>query len=123
MPRVKGSKTARARRNRLSKQVKGFWGRRKNGRAAQETLKRAFNFAFRDRKTKKRDFRMLWIARINAAARINGITYSTMISGLKAAQIDINRKVLADLAINDAGAFSQLAETAKSMRPVAAAKA
>jgi large subunit ribosomal protein L20 len=123
MPRVKGSKTARARRNRLSKLVKGYWGRRKNSRGAQETLKRAFNFAFRDRKAKKRDFRMLWIARINAAARINGLSYSNMISGLKAAQVEINRKVLADLAANDPGAFAQLAQTAKASKPVAAAKA
>jgi large subunit ribosomal protein L20 len=114
MPRVKNSKTSRARRNRLSKLVKGYWGRRKMARGGQETLKRAYNFAFRDRKAKKRDFRMLWIARINAAARMNGMSYSTMISGLKAAQIDINRKVLADIALNDPKAFSQLAETAKS---------
>jgi large subunit ribosomal protein L20 len=117
MPRVKNSKTSRARRKRLSKAVKGFWGRRKMARGGQETLKRAFNYAFRDRKAKKRDFRMLWIARINAAARINGMSYSTMISGLKAAQIDINRKVLADIALNDPKAFSQLAETAKSSKP------
>lgn len=116
MPRVKNSKTSRARRKRLSKAVKGFWGRRKLSRGGQETLKRAFNYAFRDRKTKKRDFRMLWIARINAAARTNGMSYSTMISGLKAAQIDINRKVLADIAVNDPKAFSQLVETAKSSK-------
>jgi large subunit ribosomal protein L20 len=113
MPRVKNSKTSRARKNRLAKAVKGFWGRRKNSRGAQETLKRAFNFAFRDRKAKKRDFRMLWIARINAAARVNGISYSKMMSGLKAAQIDINRKVLADLAASDPVAFAALAQTAK----------
>jgi large subunit ribosomal protein L20 len=123
MPRVKNSKTSRARRKKLSKAVKGFWGRRKMARGAQETLKRAFNYAFRDRKAKKRDFRMLWIARINAAARLNGMSYSTMISGLKAAQIDINRKVLADIAINDAQAFAQLAETAKANRTAPAAKA
>jgi large subunit ribosomal protein L20 len=89
-------------------------------RGGQETLKRAFNFAFRDRKAKKRDFRMLWIARINAAARINGISYSVMISGLKAAQIDINRKVLADIAANDPAAFAQLAATAKTAKPAKA---
>jgi len=120
MPRVKNSKTSRARRKRLSKQVAGYWGRRKMSRGGQETLKRAFNFAFRDRKAKKRDFRMLWIARINAAARINGISYSVMISGLKAAQIDINRKVLADIAANDPAAFAQLAATAKTAKPAKA---
>lgn len=123
MPRVKNSKTSRARKKRLAKAVSGYWGRRKNSRGAQETLKRAFNFAFRDRKAKKRDFRMLWIARINAAARNNGLSYSTMISGLKNAQIDINRKVLADIAANDPVAFAQLAETAKAAKPAAAAKA
>jgi large subunit ribosomal protein L20 len=120
MPRVKGSKTARARKNRLSKRTKGFWGRRKNSRAGQETLKRAFNYAFRDRKAKKRDYRGLWITRINAAARINGITYSGLISGLKAAQIDINRKALSDLAISDPAAFAKLAEAAKSAKTVKA---
>lgn len=117
MPRVKNSKTSRARKKRLSKAVKGFWGRRKNSRGAQETLKRAFNFAFRDRKAKKRDFRSLWIARINAAARLNGLNYNSLISGLRAAQVDINRKVLADLAANDPKAFAQLAETAKASKP------
>jgi large subunit ribosomal protein L20 len=115
MPRVKGGKTSRARRKRVLAQTKGFWGGRKNRlRGAQETLKRAFNYAFRDRKAKKRDFRGLWIARINAAARLNGISYSRLISGLKASSVDINRKVLADLAVNDPAAFAQLAATAKS---------
>ncbi|MES2201796.1 MAG: 50S ribosomal protein L20 [candidate division FCPU426 bacterium] len=114
MPRVKGGKTSRARRKRVLSKTKGFWGGRKNRlRGAQETLKRAYNYAFRDRKVKKRDFRTLWIARINAAARANGLSYSRLISGLKAASIDMNRKVLADIAINDPAAFSQLAETAK----------
>ncbi len=116
MPRVKNSKTSRARKNRLAKQVKGYWGRRKNSRGAQETLKRAFNFAFRDRKAKKRDFRGLWIARINAAARVNGISYSRLIAGLNKAGVEINRKVLADLAVNDPAAFAQLATAAKSAK-------
>src|SRR6266704_2101687 len=102
MPRVKGGKTSRARRKRVLDQTKGFWGGRKYRlRGAQETLKRAYNYAFRDRKVKKRDFRTLWIARINAAARVNGISYSRLISGLKASEMDINRKVLADIALND----------------------
>jgi large subunit ribosomal protein L20 len=115
MPRVKGGKTSRARRKRVLDQTKGFWGGRKNRlRGAQETLKRAYNYAFRDRKVKKRDFRTLWIARINAAARLNGISYSRLISGLKASEMDINRKVLADIALNDPTAFAQLVATAKT---------
>ena len=118
MPRVKGGKTSRARRKRVLDQTKGFWGGRKNRlRGAQETLKRAFNYAFRDRKAKKRDFRTLWIARINAAARMNGISYSHLINGLKVLSVDINRKVLADIAIHDPAAFAQLAQTAKAAKP------
>jgi ribosomal protein L20 len=77
---------------------------------------KSLNYAFNDRRTKKRDFRKLWIARINAAARINGLSYSRFISGLKKSGIELNRKVLADMAVNDAAAFAQLAETAKAAK-------
>jgi large subunit ribosomal protein L20 len=116
MPRVKNSKTSRARKSRLRKRLKGYWGRRKNARVGEEMVRRASNFAFRDRKARKRDFRALWIARINAAARINGLSYSSLISGLRAASVDINRKLLAELAVSDPGAFAKIAETAKGAK-------
>lgn len=119
MPRVKNSKTSRAKKKRLSKLTAGFWGRRKLARVGVEMIKRASNFAFRDRKAKKRDLRGLWIARINAAARQNGMSYSRLISGLKASQIDINRKVLADIALNDPTAFARLAEQVKGSKAAA----
>ncbi len=114
MARVKNSKNSRKRRNNILARSKGFWGGRNNSlRAAQETLKRAGAFAFRDRKQKKRNARSLWIIRINAAARMNGITYSKMMSGLKTAGVTLDRKALADLAVNDPGAFGKLALLAK----------
>jgi large subunit ribosomal protein L20 len=110
MARVKNSKNSRKRRNNILARSKGFWGGRNNRlRAAQETLKRAGAFAFRDRKQKKRNARSLWIIRINAAARMNGITYSKLMSGLKTAGVTLDRKALADLAVNDPGAFGKLA--------------
>lgn len=124
MPRVKGGQTTRARKKKLFQRTKGFWGGHKNRyRSAMETLARAGNFAYRDRKAKKRQFRNLWIARINAAARLNGLSYSRLISGLKGAKIEIDRKVMADLAINDARAFAELAETAKKFVKAAPAAA
>lgn len=122
MARVKGGMKTRARKKKLFSLAKGYWGRHKNYRAAMEMVARAGNFAYRDRKAKKREYRNLWIARINAAARLNGISYSRFMNGLKGAQIEINRKVMADLAINDAKAFAELVETAKKHLPVVAVK-
>jgi len=115
MPRAKTVVPGRARRRKVLKAAKGnFAGRRKLYKTALQTEQRAGQFAYEHRRTKKRDFRRLWITRINAAARINGLSYSALISGLKAAKIDINRKLLADMAVRDTAAFAQLAEVAKS---------
>src|SRR5437899_2762072 len=115
MPRAKTVVPARARRRKVLTAAKGnFGGRRKLYKTALQTQQRAGMFAYEHRRTRKRDFRRLWITRINAAARINGLSYSALISGLKRAQIDINRKLLADLAVRDAAAFAQLAEVAKT---------
>jgi large subunit ribosomal protein L20 len=115
MPRAKTVVPGRARRRKVLKAAKGnYSGRRKLFKTALQTLQRAGNFAYEHRRNRKRDFRRLWITRINAAARINGLSYSTLISGLKRANIEVNRKLLADLAVRDATAFAQLAEVAKS---------
>lgn len=115
MPRSKTVVPGRARRRKVLKAAKGnFSGRRKLYKSALQTVQRAGQFAFEHRRLKKRDFRRLWITRINAAARINGLSYSTLISGLKRANIDVNRKLLADMAVRDAVAFAKLAEVAKS---------
>ena len=115
MPRAKTVVPGRARRRKILKAAKGnYSGRRKLYKSALQTVQRAGQFAYEHRRARKRDFRRLWIVRINAAARDNGLSYSTLISGLKRANIDINRKVLADLAVRDAGAFAKLAEVAKS---------
>jgi large subunit ribosomal protein L20 len=115
MARVKGGVTTRQRRKRVTSQTKGYWGARKNHyKSAKETLMRADAYAYRDRRAKKREFRALWIARINAAARLNGISYSRFMDGLKKANIDLDRKVLADLALNDEKAFARLADTVKA---------
>lgn len=115
MPRVKRGVTARAKHKKVIAQAKGYRGRRKNVyRVAVQAVTKAGQYAYRDRRQRKRQFRALWIARINAAARLNGLSYSRMINGLAKAEIEIDRKVLADLAVNDAQAFSQLAEQAKS---------
>jgi len=115
MPRVKRGVTARARHKKVLAQAKGFRGRRKNVyRIAKEAVMKAGQYAYRDRRTKKRVFRALWIARINAAARELGMTYSTFINGLSKAAIDIDRKVLADLAVYDKAAFAKIAEQAKA---------
>ena len=115
MPRTKTVVPGRARRRKVLKAVKGnYGGRRKLFKSALQTVQRAGQFAYEHRRTRKRDFRRLWITRINAAARINGLSYSTLIAGLKRAQIDVNRKLLADLAVRDAGAFAKIAEAAKA---------
>ena len=115
MPRAKTVVPGRARRRKVLKKAKGnFSGRRKLFKSALQTVQRAGQFAYEHRRTKKRDFRRLWITRINAAARLNGLSYSALIAGLKKANIDVNRKLLADLAVRDAPAFARLAEVAKT---------
>jgi large subunit ribosomal protein L20 len=115
MPRVKRGVTARARHKKVLEQAKGFRGRRGNVyRIAKEAVMKAGQYAYRDRRQKKREFRALWIARINAAARELGMTYSVFMNGLAKAEIDIDRKVLADLAVHDRAAFAKIAEQAKA---------
>jgi large subunit ribosomal protein L20 len=115
MPRTKNTVAARAKKKRILKAAKGYvGGRRALYRTARETVERALVYAYRDRRQKKRDFRKLWIARINAAARLHGLSYSRFISGLKKADVDINRKLLAELAVKDADGFKHLAEVAKT---------
>jgi len=115
MPRVKRGVTARARHKKILDQAKGFRGRRGNVyRIAKEAVMKAGQYAYRDRRQKKREFRALWIARINAAVRELGMTYSVFMNGLTKAEIDIDRKVLADLAVHDKAAFAKIAEQAKA---------
>ena len=115
MPRTKHSVASKSRKKKVLKQAKGYWGGRSRlFRTAREAVNRAQAYAYRDRRNKKRDFRRLWIARINAAARLNGLSYSQLIHGLTGAGIEINRKILADLAVRDPAAFSALAEQAKA---------
>ena len=115
MPRVKRGVTAKARHKKVLTLSKGYRGRRSNVyRIAKEAVMKAGQYAYRDRRVKKRDFRALWIARINAAVRELGMTYSVFMNGLKKASIDIDRKVLADLAVHDKTAFSKIAEQAKA---------
>lgn len=114
MARIKGGVGAKKRHNRTLKAAKGYVGARsKQYRVAKQSVMRAENTAFAGRKEKKRDFRKLWIARINAAARINGISYSRLVCGLTKAGVEVNRKMLADLAISDEKAFAQLVAVAK----------
>jgi large subunit ribosomal protein L20 len=113
MARVKGGKTSHARHRKVIKMAKGYRGRAKNCfRIAIERVEKGLQYAYRDRRNKKRTFRSLWIQRINAAARLNGLTYSRFMSGLKKAGIELDRKVLADIAVNDADGFKALAEQA-----------
>jgi len=115
MPRVKRGVTAHARHKKVIKQAKGYSGRRKNVYSvAVQAVTKAGQYAYRDRRQKKRVFRQLWIARINAGARECGLSYSRLINGLKKAEIEIDRKVLADLAMNDMAAFTAVAEKAKT---------
>ncbi len=114
MPRVKTGVVRRRRHKKILKLAKGFYsGRRKHFRKAKEQLERSMYYAFRDRKQKKREFRKLWIIRINAACRLNDISYSRFINGLKKAGIELDRKILADMAMNDANAFSAVVAEAK----------
>lgn len=113
MARVKGGKTAHARHRKVIKMAKGYRGRAKNCfRIAVQRVEKGLQYAYRDRRNKKRTFRALWIQRINAAARLNGLTYSTFMNGLKKSGIELDRKVLADIAVNDAAGFKALADTA-----------
>lgn len=115
MARVKGGYTTRQRRKRTIKLAKGYFGAKSiNYKMAKQQVMKSHMYAFRDRRQRKRNFRRLWITRINAAARQNGMSYSTFMNGLKKSGIEMNRKMLADLAVNDADAFSQLVDQAKS---------
>ena len=113
--RVKTGIVRRRRHKKLLKQARGFFsGRRKHFRKAKEQLERSLVYAYRDRRNKKRDFRRLWITRINAACRLNGVSYSKFIHGLNKANIELDRKILADMAMNDAAAFTKVVEAAKA---------
>ncbi|HOA80205.1 MAG TPA: 50S ribosomal protein L20 [Defluviitaleaceae bacterium] len=115
MARVKGGVSAKKRHKRVLKLAKGYRGARsKQYRTAKQSVMRSLNFAYIGRKQRKREFRKLWITRINAAARLNGLSYSKFMNGLKLAGVNINRKVLADMAVTDAKGFAQLVELAKS---------
>jgi large subunit ribosomal protein L20 len=115
MPRVKRSVHARKKRRKVLEQAKGYWGIKKSSYTyAKEQVEHSLVYAYRDRKARKRDFRRLWIMRINAGARTNGLSYNRFIAGLKAANIELDRKVLADLAISDPAKFSEIAEQAKA---------
>ena len=115
MARIKGGLNAKKKHNRVLKLAKGYRGARsKQYRVAKHSVMRALTESYKGRKQKKRQFRQLWIARINAAARINGLSYSKFMYGLKLANIDLNRKVLSEMAVNDAEGFAKLAEVAKS---------
>lgn len=115
MPRVKGGTVTRRRRKRVLKLAKGYFGSKHTlFKVAKQQVMKSLMYAYRDRRQKKRDFRKLWITRINAAARMNGLSYSRMMHGLKVAGIEINRKMLAELAVSDEKAFAELASKAKA---------
>jgi large subunit ribosomal protein L20 len=115
VPRAKGGSKSRQRRKKIMKLAKGYvGGRGRLYRSARETVERALTFAYRDRRIKKRTFRGLWITRIGAAAKINGLSYSQLIKGLKQAGVELDRKILAEIAVADMSAFGQIAQTAKS---------
>ena len=114
MARVKGAMMTRKRRNKILKMAKGYWGSKsKHFKMANQQVMKSLTYAYVGRRLKKRDFRQLWITRINAACKLNGMNYSTFMNGLKKAGIEINRKMLAELAVNNKAAFTQLTETAK----------
>ncbi|MBQ1332980.1 MAG: 50S ribosomal protein L20 [Lachnospiraceae bacterium] len=120
MARIKGGLNARKKHNKVLKMAKGYRGARsKQYRIAKQSVMRALTSSYAGRKQKKRQFRQLWIARINAAARINGLSYSRFMYGLKLAGVEMNRKMLADIAVNDAAGFAKLAEVAKEKLEVA----
>ena len=115
MARIKRAVTAQKKKRKVMKLAKGYWGAKsKQYRAATEQVRRSLRYAYKGRKLRKRDFRRLWITRINAAARRSGMSYSTFINGLKKANVTVNRKMLADLAVNDAAAFAKLVDVAKN---------
>ena len=115
MARIKGAMMTRKRRNKVLKAAKGYWGSKsKHFKMAKQAVLKSGNYAFAGRRLKKRDFRRLWITRISAAAKLNGMNYSTFMNGLKKAGITLNRKMLAELAVSDAAAFTALAEKAKA---------
>ena len=115
MARVKGAMMTRKRRNKILKMAKGYWGAKsKHFKMANQQVMKSLTYAYTGRRLKKRDFRRLWITRISAACKINGMNYSTFMHGLKLAGVEINRKMLAELAVNNEGAFKQLVEMAKS---------
>ncbi len=115
MPRVKRAMTAKKKRRTVLARAKGYYGNKSRSyRAAKEQTQHSLQYVYRDRRNKKREIRRLWIVRINAAARINGMSYSVFMNGLKRAGITLDRKVLSDMAINDPGSFAQLAERAKA---------
>lgn len=121
MARVKRGVTAHARHKRVLEQAKGFYGRRKNTiRVAKQAVEKAGQYAYRDRKTRKRNFRALWIQRINAGAREHGLTYSRFMAGVSAAGLELDRKILADLAMNEPEAFAAVVAQAKAALPAAA---
>ena len=116
MPRVKRGTKKRQRRTKILKQAKGYWGARShNYRTAKEAVERALLYAYRDRRVRKREFRRLWIIRIKAAAEQNGLSYNRFIHGLRLLNIELNRKILADLAVNEPQAFVQIAEKVKQI--------
>ncbi|VEF47361.1 50S ribosomal protein L20 [Bacillus freudenreichii] len=115
MPRVKGGTVTRRRRKKVLKLAKGYYGSKHTlFKTANQQVMKSYMYAYRDRRNKKRDFRKLWITRINAAARMNGLSYSRLMHGLKVAGIEVNRKMLADLAVADEKAFAELADKAKA---------
>ena len=115
MARIKGAVTTRARRKAVLKAAKGYWGAKsKHFKMAKQAVMKSGNYAYVGRKLKKRDFRQLWIARISAQAKVNGMNYSTFMHGLKLAGIDLNRKMLAEIAVSDKDAFAAIAEQAKA---------
>ncbi|MDX1359598.1 MAG: 50S ribosomal protein L20 [Clostridia bacterium] len=114
MARVKSGVTTRARHKKIIKQAKGYFGTKStNYKVAKQAVMKSLQYAYRDRKANKRNFRKIWITRINAAARLNGMSYSKFMNGLKLSGIELNRKVLADMAVNDPGGFASLVEQAK----------
>ncbi len=118
MARIKRGTTTRAKHKRILEQAKGYYGRRKNTiRIARQAVEKAGQYAYRDRKVKKRSFRALWIQRINAAVRAEGLTYGQFMHGLKLAEIEVDRKVLADIAVRDADTFRRFAEAAREALP------
>lgn len=120
MPRVKSNVVRLKRKKQIMKAAKGaFGGRSKLWKAAKETVERGWVYAYRDRKNKKREFRKLWIIRINAASRLHGMSYNTFMNGLKLAGIEVDRKILSDLAVSDPPAFTALAEKARAALPAA----